>query len=148
MGDSSDAISETTVGLVLLVEDDPQIRDLLSIFLETSGCQVLATDDGYEALRLCREYGDRLDLLVTDIEMPKMRGFELAIAVARILPELQVLFVSGYLLDGNEKKVAEKTGWYLLSKPIRKDALIQIAVSLVRAGKRRRGRDDRRVGST
>jgi two-component system cell cycle sensor histidine kinase/response regulator CckA len=82
---------------ILFVEDDEGIRELVADFLRSHGYCVLTASDGADALRLAhnqRHNGVRL--LLTDVVMPKMGGRELAESLRKSLPELKVVFVSGY----------------------------------------------------
>jgi PAS domain S-box-containing protein len=81
---------------ILLVEDEASVRDLACRMLEESGYQVLCAANGSDALQLCTTHRERIDLMVTDVVMPQMRGVELARRVVQILPGLPVLYMSGY----------------------------------------------------
>ena len=81
---------------ILIVEDEPLIRSLLCKFLERDGYDTLEAADGHEALDLCRNNPGRIDLIITDIIMPKMNGKELAEKLRSRNPGLKVLYISGY----------------------------------------------------
>jgi two-component system cell cycle sensor histidine kinase/response regulator CckA len=81
---------------VLLAEDDELVREFLLSTLERLGYQVLAADSGPSALELIKEEGQGVDLLVTDVIMPKMSGKELAGQLILDFPDLKVLYLSGY----------------------------------------------------
>jgi CheY-like chemotaxis protein len=80
---------------ILLVEDDEDVRAYFAAALEGGGFRVVAAADGEAALRLIAETGP-IDLMLTDIRMPKLDGLELARRVAAARPGLRVLFISGY----------------------------------------------------
>jgi two-component system cell cycle sensor histidine kinase/response regulator CckA len=80
---------------LLLVEDDPMVRSLAMEALKLKGYRVLDAADGREALRLAQGAGD-IDLLITDVVMPRMTGRELADKLRLTAPLLRVLFMSGY----------------------------------------------------
>lgn len=83
---------------VLLVEDEPPVRNLTARILRAGGYEVVEAADGEEALRL--EGGEeRIDLMLTDLVMPGMSGKELADAMSRRRPGLGLLFMSGYTDD-------------------------------------------------
>lgn len=84
---------------VLLVEDDVFVRSLCKVALESQGYAVLAAADGKSALDLVSSAGGSIDILVTDVVMPGMSGRELADLVRARLPNLKVLYVSGYTDD-------------------------------------------------
>jgi CheY-like chemotaxis protein len=81
---------------VLVVEDEETVRNLCIRFLERFGYTVLHASDGEAALAIAREYGGRIDLLMTDVVMPGMNGRELADQLAAFHPETKVLLTSGY----------------------------------------------------
>ncbi len=82
---------------VLLAEDEDAVRDLASQFLTSAGYNVLMADDGERALKLAQNYSGKIDLLITDVVMPRMRGPELAARLKRERPDVKVIFMSGYI---------------------------------------------------
>jgi len=81
---------------ILLVEDDEQVRDLSSEALSASGYKVIVAGTPQLAITICRSNPAHIDLLLTDVVMPGIGGRELAIQVAAILPDIKVLYMSGY----------------------------------------------------
>jgi two-component system cell cycle sensor histidine kinase/response regulator CckA len=81
---------------LLLVEDETSVRLASSQFLTRSGYSVLEASNGEEALRVSRAHAGRIDLMITDVVMPKMGGPMLAEWLADERPNMKVLFVSGY----------------------------------------------------
>ncbi len=84
---------------ILMVEDDDGVRALTRLIVQGSGYTVLEARDGVEAVRLAEEHGGPIDLLITDVVMPKMDGREVAGRVLELHPEVKVLFLSGYTND-------------------------------------------------
>jgi PAS domain S-box-containing protein len=84
---------------ILLVEDDPMVREMVQIALQQNGYTVLAANSPEEAVRLCRELGQPIHLLLTDVVMPGKSGRETAEEVAALRPAVKVLFMSGYTDD-------------------------------------------------
>lgn len=80
---------------ILVVDDEPQVRQLASRALEREGYRVIEATDGLEALGLFTSDA-RIDLLVTDVRMPHTDGIVLAAALRRRYPHIPVLFMSGY----------------------------------------------------
>jgi signal transduction histidine kinase/CheY-like chemotaxis protein len=111
---------------ILVVEDDPDVRQLATDLLDGLGYSVLTAADGPEALSILRR-GDRIDLLFSDIVVPKgMRGDELARHATALRTDLKVLLTSGYaaeLPDGAAPDGAETAAIPLLRKPYRRDEL-------------------------
>ncbi len=84
---------------ILVVEDEPGVRDLVKQTLEQLGYRVLEAADGYEALRVIEQHTGRIHLLLTDVIMPVMNGHELATRVQSVRPGAKVLYMSGYADD-------------------------------------------------
>jgi len=80
---------------ILVVDDDLDIRALVKVFLERAGYAVATAADGQEGLDIFRSSRSRIVLLLTDVRMPKMNGFDLADRVLELNSDLPVLFMSG-----------------------------------------------------
>lgn len=83
-------------GTVLIVEDDDEVRTVSERILATAGYRVMTAVDGAEALNMCQRHSDEIDLILTDVVMPKMDGGSLADSVAMRYPAIKVLFMSGH----------------------------------------------------
>jgi PAS domain S-box-containing protein len=100
---------------VLLVEDEAEVRRLTREILEMHGYAVLEAGDGATALRLAREHPGAIDLLLTDVVMPGLRGQEVAQALAATRHRPRVLYISGYPdLGGSELAIDDHA---FLAKP-------------------------------
>jgi two-component system cell cycle sensor histidine kinase/response regulator CckA len=84
---------------LLIVENEPAIRNLLQVALRRNGYTVLAAESGREALGLVRNHDGVIDLLITDVMMPDMDGPELVRQLSTIRPDTRTLFMSGYMDD-------------------------------------------------
>ena len=107
---------------ILLVEDEDVVRDLTRRVLERQGYTVLACADGMAAVALAELNDRRIDLLLTDVVMPGMRGYDVAKRVAGTRPEIKILYMSGYAeeaLIGQPAFAANA----LIEKPFAVDAL-------------------------
>ena len=102
---------------VLLVEDEPVVRDLLHEVLETTGYHVLEAADGVEALALAGAHEGTIDLLLTDVVMPKMSGRELVERFHTARPDTKVLYTSGYTAGAIAEKGVLEPGTEFLQKP-------------------------------
>jgi len=110
---------------ILLVEDEPALRGLVRTMLRRCGYTVLEAKHGEEALQICRSYGGRIDLLLSDVVMPGMNGSELAGRAAVLRPKLRVLLMSGYTDDVICRHGILEKGIPFLQKPFAPDALAQ-----------------------
>jgi two-component system cell cycle sensor histidine kinase/response regulator CckA len=109
-------------GAILLVEDDEQVRHIAGEVLRKRGYQVIQASNGEEASHLAAAL-PHIDLLVTDVIMPKMGGRELAIALSQRHRALKVLFISGYTENATIQVASLKRGVHHLAKPFSPDAL-------------------------
>jgi PAS domain S-box-containing protein len=109
---------------VLLVEDDAAIRALLRTTLASAGYTVLEAGDGEEALAVAAAHGGALDLLVTDVVMPRMRGVELARRLGEAHPRMAVLYMSGYA-ETFHQSGPEEPGGTFMQKPFSPDVLLE-----------------------
>jgi two-component system, cell cycle sensor histidine kinase and response regulator CckA len=109
---------------ILLVEDDPALRELAATLLRRLGYTVLAAANGIEALRLKqqRDIG-HIDLLFTDVVMPHMSGKELADRVQVLYPHTRILFTSAYTENAVVHQGVLNKGAALLQKPFTPSAL-------------------------
>jgi len=82
--------------IILLVEDNEQVRDVVRSILERHGYKVLSAENGNEALKLMTLPEEPIDLLLTDVVMPDMNGKELYAKIAKDFPTLNVIYMSGY----------------------------------------------------
>jgi len=102
---------------ILLVEDDPSLRTMMAGFLKGLGYSVLEADNGEAALETVKGATHPVELLITDITMPKMSGRDLADRLVALFPELRVLYISGYTHDGVVQTRALVAGEAFLQKP-------------------------------
>lgn len=102
---------------ILLVEDEQQIRRLTASALGRLGYQVISAPDGHEALRICREYPQRIHLILSDVIMPGLNGRELVDAALRFRPSTRVIFMSGYTEDVVLKSGVTGIDYPLVQKP-------------------------------
>ncbi len=109
---------------ILLVEDEPAVRELAEEVLRELGYTVWAAGHGKEALDLASQRaGERIDLVLTDVVMPQMGGKELADRLRERHPQLKVLFTSGYTEDAIVHHGVLQPGIAFLQKPFRVSAL-------------------------
>ena len=108
---------------ILVVDDDPSVRWILRRMLQAEDFTVLEAADGLEALEQCARQA--VAVVVTDVRMPRMGGFELGHRIAAERPGIQLLFVTAYP-DVDAGELASRT----LTKPFRPEELVAIVRSL------------------
>ncbi len=111
------------VGTVLLVEDEEAVRELAGEFLRSSGYRVIEAKDGLDALEKVERETEKIDALVTDVVMPRMRGTELAQRLKRAQPRIKIVYMSGYLQHNSDDGFVADSAH--LQKPFSRDSLLK-----------------------
>ena len=109
---------------VLLVEDEHAVRELACRFLEMRGYRVLGAANGREALRISRKHSGPIQIMVTDVVMPKMSGREVALQLASERPEMKVLYISGHTEEAIVDHGVLQEGVEFLQKPFSQQELV------------------------
>ena len=107
---------------ILVVDDDDMVRSLTAIMLKKMGYTVLASDSPAHALSLCRK-NRGIDLLLTDVMMPDINGVDLKGKVAELIPDIKVLFMSGYTSNIVTRYGVPGDTIHFISKPFSLNAL-------------------------
>lgn len=94
-------------GTVLIVEDEPAMREVTRRILSRSGYTVIAPATGHEAIEIAASHTGDIDVLLTDVVMPQMLGKEAAERIRALRPGVTVLFMSGYA-----QAVLDSQGWW------------------------------------
>ena len=115
---------ETPPKTILVVDDEPEIRKLVTAMLTRNGYRVLTADTGENAVRLYHNNPD-IDMLRTDVVAPGMSGPMIADQIAGLKPDIKVLFMSGYDSTQVVQRYVVEKGYSLLSKPFTIDELEQ-----------------------
>jgi two-component system cell cycle sensor histidine kinase/response regulator CckA len=110
---------------ILVVDDDPSVRELMAMILEAEGYRVLRAGHSQEALHISREFPGHLDMLLTDFCMrPYPNGFELAQWMRAERPGIGVAYVSGYVENGVLQTELESSAAAFLAKPFTPASLL------------------------
>ena len=117
--------AETETGTVLLVEDDPLVRNVALRALESAGYTVLESGNGHGALAMAHSCDDEIDLLITDVVMPLMGGRELAQELSALHPKTSILFMSGYTDDAVVRHGIMDKDIEYLQKPFTPESLVR-----------------------
>jgi CheY-like chemotaxis protein len=118
-------VRNTQGGKILVVDDSVDIRGLTKSLLEKAGYAVLTAADGAEGLRCYQEHQSDIALLLTDVRMPHINGFELADRVLSMDSQMPVIFMSG-------EEWADYRGLQCVTKPILFDVLVELVDQALR----------------
>jgi CheY-like chemotaxis protein len=120
---------------ILIVEDNENLRNLLQRTLEGVGFSVLPAADGAEALRLYQQRDGTIDLMVSDIVMPRLNGLELSERIRAAHPETKFLFITGFADEFPELRELIKIGVTILEKPFLPSELLCRVEDMLNPGK-------------
>jgi CheY-like chemotaxis protein len=109
---------------VLVAEDEPTVRELVRAVLERAGYTVLVAANGLEALAVAERHPGRIDLLLTDVVMPRLGGRELAERLTGLRPDTKVVLVSGYTDDAGVHEGVSEGGAAFVQKPFTSSTLL------------------------
>ena len=124
-------------GLVLVVDDEPDVRKVVRMTLEKAGYNVIEAEDGEQAMARIKE-GENplgLDVIITDIRMPKVDGGLCVDILKKIAPEIPVVMVTGYSDTEMAKAFLEKGVKDYLVKPVEKKKFLDVVGKIIAAGK-------------
>ncbi|MBF0572941.1 MAG: response regulator, partial [Desulfamplus sp.] len=107
----------------LLVEDEQAILKLTKLMIAKEGYNVLAANSPSEAINIAQKHDGKIDLLITDIIMPKMNGYELAKNIILKHPDIKLLFMSGYTADVISNEELFNQELHFIQKPFSKKEL-------------------------
>jgi CheY-like chemotaxis protein len=112
-------------GTILLIDDEEMVLEVGERFLIVMGYQVLTAREGREAIEIYKKHRDTIDLVLLDIIMPNMKGGEVFDQLKEINPEVKVLLLSGYSIDGEASKILERGCSGFIQKPFDMNQLSQ-----------------------
>jgi DNA-binding NtrC family response regulator len=110
---------------ILVVDDENPIRDMVSEMLNDAGFKVFVASNGEEALKMFEDPSFKVDLLLTDIVMPKVTGIRLAESLGRKQPSVPVIFMSGFPRDQQFQQDCENGQKRFIQKPFSTDSLLR-----------------------
>jgi DNA-binding NtrC family response regulator len=116
---------------VLLAEDNDQLRAALRALLERHGYKVIEAHDGREAFLICEKHPERIDLVISDVVMPRVTGSELARRIGAVRPGTPVLLMSGHVQDATLRERGFPGAF--LQKPAMPQALLMAVRELLDA---------------
>ena len=108
---------------IMVVDDEPEIRKLVSAMVSQFGFNTLTADSGEHALKMYKNLNGPLEMLITDVIAPGMSGPMLADKLSALQPDLKVLYISGYDNTHVVQKYVVERGHVLLAKPFTMEEL-------------------------
>ena len=112
-------------GLLLVVDDDDDVRNITERILRSRGFDVLAAGGGAEALELYASRGDEIDLVLLDMTMPDVSGVEVFLEVRAMQPDAKVILTSGFGERRTAERLEEHGVTAFLKKPYRSAVLVE-----------------------
>ena len=110
---------------ILVIEDDPSLLDLLRTLLEVNGYEVLTAADGMDAVDCFREHADKISLVISDLGLPRLGGWEAFQQMKALKPSVKALLASGYFEAGLREEAIRMGAIDFLQKPYRPPEIIQ-----------------------
>jgi CheY-like chemotaxis protein len=116
---------------ILLAEDEDALRESISAYLGQHGYIVLEAANGADALRIANEHAESIQVLITDVIMPKLSGADVAREVAKIFPDVVTLYISGYTDRGLADYDPAKSNVWFMQKPFALRTLLETIREMV-----------------
>jgi CheY-like chemotaxis protein len=110
-------------GVILVAEDEDQVRTQLQLILERAGYTILSAPNGVRAVELFRQHHARIDLVLLDVVMPELDGWQAFLQMEALAPGVKVLFTTGYAASVLPADFASR-GARLISKPYKRERLL------------------------
>ena len=115
---------------ILVVEDEPSIRNIIKLALEMKGYRLLTAADGDEGIQLAEEHPGPIDLVVTDMLLPGIHGSDLVRTLLKSRPGLHVIYISGYVGAEQELPAGETGRMHFLAKPFTPRQLLEAVTAV------------------
>ena len=131
--DAPEPVSKTEQwqGTILVVDDEPVVREMARELLEVAGFDVIEASDGHEAVDRFRSQGDAIDAILLDMTMPGMNGAEALAEIRKMEPHARVILTSGYDGQDTVASLSGAEGVAFLQKPYRARTLIAKLASVL-----------------
>ena len=115
---------------ILLVDDDPDIRDVVTMLLETKGYETVTASNGLDALKMIERSNGQFDILITDIVMPSITGVAIISVLKNRYPQIPVIAITGYG-QHPEALAGEANADLVIKKPIELSKLEESVIILI-----------------
>ena len=119
-------------GTVLIVEDEENLRDLLKMVLEESGIKVFVAVDGMEAVEIFTAHKDEIKVVLTDLGLPRLGGWEAFLKMRELNPELKGILASGYFNPEVRTEIIKSGARDFIQKPYNSGQIVKMMQDLLR----------------
>jgi CheY-like chemotaxis protein len=119
---------------ILVVDDEPSVRDILKKRLEDSGFQVSTAADGVEAVDFCSHHGDEVAVVLLDIKMPRLDGPETLERLKTLKRNLPVCFMTGHAGAYDPDELLARGARHLFTKPFKLEEVVRVVSNLAGHG--------------
>jgi CheY-like chemotaxis protein len=116
---------------ILLIDDEEMVINISEMMLKRFGYKVLKAHSGYEGLQLFEENKSKIDLIISDLEMPQMNGQEVMDKLREIDPQIKIILSSGALTEADEKNVIDKGFNGFIKKPYNMNTLCEKMAEII-----------------
>ncbi len=118
-------------GSILIVENEPFMREAVEDILDTVGLKVISTGDGHEGIAAYLSHQDEIDLVILDMKLPGMDGSETLRMLRSINPYVKVLIASGYEEQDVRRQLKDQQAVSILKKPYDADTLLSMVNNIL-----------------
>ncbi len=129
------APKESRCARILVIDDEDSVRDILSRMLRTKGHQVVVAPDGEEGIERFRS--EPFDLVLTDLGMPKLSGWDVGKAIKELNPKIPIVMITGWGMELDRERLSESGIDLMISKPFNFDQVIQLVTEAIELKERR-----------
>ena len=126
----------TTRETILIVDDNPAVLKFVGVALKEANFVVVSANSGPSAIQIAQRTEGRIDLLLSDVDMPEMTGPELGEALKKVRPEIHVMLMSG---ETNGNLLVLNYGWAFIEKPFVATKLVQMIENVLHSPDRSQG---------
>lgn len=137
LGKEASGVSFEQAGTILVIEDEDMLRELLRSVLTSGGHAVLLARDGDEGVAAFLENKDRVDLVISDLGLPKLGGEEVVRRIRKISGEVKIAVASGFINPLARSELEKEGVAYFIQKPYRTSELLRIVNELLKGTERR-----------
>lgn len=118
-------LHKNSLETILIIEDEDHLRGLLQAIIEEEGYKVIATTDGLEAVEIFRNHHDTISLVITDMGLPKMGGWEAFQEMKKIDPNVRTIMASGFLAVSLRNEMLKAGAKDFIQKPYAPEIILE-----------------------